>query len=123
MEDKELERYEQWTDLANAIVAQAAKDYMEYKQKLHKIKLGLRKYKDDVEKNHAVNQYKGRLGDIVRFFKSKRYKEFTSVDPQVILNGLNREFEIWKDKYEAKLAKKNQTNLDLKHPDAGDNKT
>lgn len=33
MEDKELERYEQWTDLANAIVAQAAKDYMEYKQK------------------------------------------------------------------------------------------
>lgn len=71
--------------LAEAIVAQAAKDYLELRKFLHNTREGK-------EARKAAKE----LRDIRRFFTSRWYKTLTEVDGNYLMEKLDKEFEEWK---------------------------
>jgi hypothetical protein len=71
--------------LAEAIVAQAAKDYLELRKFLHNTREGK-------EARKATKE----LRDIRKFFNSRWYKTLTEVDGNYLMERLDKEFEEWK---------------------------
>lgn len=71
--------------LAEAVVAQAGRDYLEIKKKLYRI--------DEFKKKEL--KLKRELKRIDRFFKSEWYTHLSSVDSKWLKEQLDREFDIW----------------------------
>lgn len=89
-----------YVNLANAIVEQAAKDYLMYKKRLYI--LG-----DDDNPNEfrgEVIRYRNKLNDVRKFFKSKWYKTLTDLNVEMLARKLDEEFEEWKTEHELKQA-------------------
>ena len=93
-------RNDGYVDLANAIVGQAAKDYLMYKKRLYI--LG-----DDDDPNEIrgeVIRYRNKLNDVRKFFKSKWYKTLTDLNVEMLVGRLDEEFEEWKKEHKLKQA-------------------
>lgn len=93
-------RNDGYVNLANAIVGQAAKDYLMYKKRLYI--LG-----DDDNPNEfrgEVIRYRNKLKDTERFFKSKWYETLTGLNAEVLVGRLDEEFEEWKKEHKLKQA-------------------
>lgn len=75
--------------LAEAIVAQAGKDYLELRKFLYVAKDG----------KEAVKAAK-ELRDIMRFFRSKYFGTLTNVDSSWLISKLDEDFEAWKKEQE-----------------------
>ena len=93
-------RNDGYVNLANAIVEQAAKDYLMYKKRLYI--LG-----DDDDPNEfrgEIIRYRNKLKDTERFFKSKWYKTLTDLNAEVLVGRLDEEFEEWKKEHKLKQA-------------------
>ena len=93
-------RNDGYVNLANAIVEQAAKDYLMYKKRLYI--LG-----DDDDPNEfrgEVIRYRNKLNDVRKFFKSKWYKTLTDLNVEMLVRQLDEEFEEWKTEHELKQA-------------------
>lgn len=93
-------RNDGYVNLANAIVGQAAKDYLMYKKRLYI--LG-----DDDDPNEIrgeVIRYRNKLNDVRKFFKSKWYKTLTDLNVEMLVRRLDEEFEEWKIEHELKQA-------------------
>lgn len=93
-------RNDGYVNLANAIVEQAAKDYLKYKKRLYI--LG-----DDDDPNEfrgEIIRYRGKLKDVERFFKSKWYETLTNLDVEMLVRQLDEEFEEWKQEHKLKQA-------------------
>ena len=93
-------RNDGYVNLANAIVEQAAKDYLMYKKRLYI--LG-----DDDDPNEIrgeVIRYRNKLNDVRKFFKSKWYKTLTDLNVEMLVGRLDEEFEEWKIEHELKQA-------------------
>lgn len=93
-------RNDGYVNLANAIVEQAAKDYLMYKKRLYI--LG-----DDDDPNEIrgeVIRYRDKLNDVRKFFKSKWYKTLTDLNVEMLVRKLDEEFEEWKIEHELKQA-------------------
>ena len=93
-------RNDGYVNLANAIVGQAAKDYLMYKKRLYI--LG-----DDDDPNEIrgeVIRYRDKLNDVRKFFKSKWYKTLTDLNVEILVRKLDEEFEEWKTERELKQA-------------------
>ena len=93
-------RNDGYVNLANAIVEQAAKDYLMYKKRLYI--LG-----DDDDPNEIrgeVIRYRNKLNDVRKFFKSKWYKTLTDLNVEMLVRKLDEEFEEWKTERELKQA-------------------
>ena len=93
-------RNDGYVNLANAIVGQAAKDYLMYKKRLYI--LG-----DDDDPNEIrgeVIRYRNKLNDVQKFFKSKWYKTLTDLDVVMLVGRLDEEFEEWTIEHELKQA-------------------
>ena len=93
-------RNDGYVNLANAIVGQAAKDYLMYKKRLYI--LG-----DDDDPNEIrgeVIRYRDKLNDVQKFFKSKWYKTLTDLNVEILVRKLDEEFEEWKTERELKQA-------------------
>ena len=93
-------RNDGYVNLANAIVGQAAKDYLMYKKRLYI--LG-----DDDDPNEIrgeVIRYRNKLNDVRKFFKSKWYKTLTDLNVEMLVGRLDEEFEEWKTEHELKQA-------------------
>ena len=93
-------RNDGYVNLANAIVEQAAKDYLMYKKRLYI--LG-----DDDDPNEIrgeVIRYRNKLNDVRKFFKSKWYKTLTDLNVEMLVGRLDEEFEEWKTEHELKQA-------------------
>lgn len=93
-------RNDGYVNLANAIVGQAAKDYLNYKKRLYI--LG-----DDDDPNEIrgeVIRYRNKLNDVRKFFKSKWYKTLTDLNVEMLVRKLDEEFEEWKTERELKQA-------------------
>lgn len=114
MEDERLVGYEQWTNLANAIIKQAADDYVHYKMRLHMIKSGLVEVEDEDDMVFRANLCRSKILKIARFFRSAWHRELTTADGQAILNGLNETYEEQKVELRNKLAKKMRKKYKIK---------
>lgn len=93
-------RNDGYVNLANAIVEQAAKDYLKYKKRLYI--LG-----DDDDPNEfrgEIIRYRDKLKDVKRFFKSKWYETLTNLNAEMLVGRLDEEFEEWKKEHELKQA-------------------
>ena len=93
-------RNDGYVNLANAIVEQAAKDYLMYKKRLYI--LG-----DDDDPNEfrgEVIRYRNKLNHVRKFFKSKWYKTLTDLNAEVLVGRLDEEFEEWKKEHKLKQA-------------------
>lgn len=93
-------RNDGYVNLANAIVEQAAKDYLMYKKRLYI--LG-----DDDDPNEfrgEVIRYRNKLNDVRKFFKSKWYKTLTDLNVEMLVRQLDEEFEEWKTEHKLKQA-------------------
>nr|DAZ62539.1 MAG TPA: hypothetical protein [Caudoviricetes sp.] len=78
MTEKDMElKLTPWRDLANAIVEQAAKDYMAALRKL-------RKYPENYRAKAQINE-------LERFFRSDWYGELTDVDGERLMKLLKKE--------------------------------
>lgn len=75
-------------NLANAIVEQAAKDYLKAKKKL---------YLENPENTTRIEKYQWRLEETINFFNSKWYRTLTSIDASWLMKKLDEEFEEWKN--------------------------
>ena len=91
-------RNDGYVNLANAIVEQAAKDYLMYKKRLYI--LG-----DDDDPNEIrgeVIRYRNNLNNVRKFFKSKWYKTLTDLNVEMLVRKLDEEFEEWKEEHKLK---------------------
>lgn len=92
MTSKELDGYDEYYNLANAIITQAAKDYLEYSKRLYELEIGKR-----VLKNNMATYYASEIRKIERFFNSTWYSVLTKVPAKVILDEQDRILQEWKD--------------------------
>lgn len=71
-----------YEEIAEAIVAQAGKDYLEYKKILYK-------KPEDEAASYG-------LAGVIRFFDSSWFEQLTDVDPKWLIERLDAEIESWK---------------------------
>ena len=91
--DDNLNPYER---LANAIIIQACEDYRNYPKQLKKLqesepKNGDAKAKARYEKK--LEQVKADIREVVSFFYSDWHSQLTTVNPEYLLERLNKECE------------------------------
>lgn len=86
------------TYLAEAIVEQAAYDYLLIKKDLYKIDCNAFERK---VKNIELTKRKMRLElqDIIRFFESDWYQGLTSLGHERLISKLDKRFEEWKQEF------------------------
>lgn len=89
-----------YVNLANAIVEQAAKDYLMYKKRLYL----MGDNGDPYDERKGVLDTRDKLMDVERFFKSKLYITLTNLNSEVLVKKLNHEFEEWKAEHKLKQA-------------------
>lgn len=89
-----------YVNLANAIVEQAAVDYLKYKKRLYV----LGDYDDPNEFRGEIIKYRRKLKEVERFFKSKWYSTLTDLNAEVLVRQLDEEFEEWKTEHKLKQA-------------------
>lgn len=75
-------------NLCNAIVEQAAHDYLKAKKKL---------YLENPENKTRIEKYQWRLEETISFFRGKWYRTLCSIDPEWLMKKLDEEFEEWKN--------------------------
>ena len=85
-----------YENLANAIIIQACDDYRTYRRQLKKLqasepKNGDAKAKARYEKK--LEQVKADIREVVSFFYSDWYSQLTTVNPEYLLERLNKECE------------------------------
>lgn len=68
--------------IAEAIIAQAGRDYLEYKKIL---------YMNPKDKEASYG-----LAEVTRFFNSKYFETISDVDPKWLIERLDAEIESWK---------------------------
>lgn len=87
---------ENYVELMNAIVQQAADDYVSAKKNLYKINNGLHTYTDVDEKNERIDILESRVKEVTRFFKSNWYKALCKIDGKWLMQKLDEKVEEWK---------------------------
>lgn len=78
-------------NLSEAIVCQAAKDYL-------KAKKGL--YLENPKNKNRIDRLRWKLVDATTFFRSKWYRALCSVDADYLIKKLDEEFDEWVKKLE-----------------------
>lgn len=82
---------EKYKEIALAVIARAALDYMEYKQELFHLEGTtselVEKQKTKLEKE---------IRKLERFFKTSIYMQYADVSAEWVIETLNKEFEKWK---------------------------
>ena len=76
---------ENFEDLANAVVEQAAKDYLQCKKDLYM-------YGD-------MYSLRNRITDCVLFFRSDWFRFLTDLDGEIILSRLDRMYKQWEKEF------------------------
>lgn len=99
MSYEETKTTERYRDLAEAVVARAALDYMEYKQNLYHLK-GTTSELVDKE----IKELEGEIKRLVRFFNTSIYMQIIGVSADWIIETLDKEFEKWKIEQDKLLA-------------------
>ena len=72
---------EPWENLANAVVHKAFDDYVSALKMIKRYQYPM----DEIEKNKLLH-YKSEAESCEKFFKSKRFKLFTSVSGEFLIN-------------------------------------
>ena len=80
-------------NLCNAIVEQAAKDYL-------KAKKGL--YLKNPKNKSRIEKLQWRLEETTNFFRGKWYRTICTIDGEYMLQKLDEEFEEWKNDHDRK---------------------
>lgn len=108
-------RKDGYTMLGEAIVKQAADDYLRVKKTLYKIENGLYSNLNKDKLNKRMNNLNKELQDCIEFFNGEYYKQLTPLDSSVLLRKLDdafeeyktsKEFKDWKKTYDRKHKKK-----------------
>ena len=87
--------YQNYQELANAIIIQASHDYIVYYRVLKKLKL-VNTRLNDIQKRKLekkITAAKADLDEVRSFFCSEWIKQLTNLDPKSILNKLELEAE------------------------------
>ena len=88
---------ETYETITNAIVKQAAEDYMRYKKRRYKLDTYIYKYKGERilgERRIKLMQECDRMiADVLNFFKSDWYSMICNVDSKYLLDKLNAVYE------------------------------
>lgn len=88
--------YQNYQELANAIIIQASQDYIKYFKVLKKLKLVNTGRLNDIQKRKLeknITTAKADLDEVRSFFCSEWIKQLTNLDPKSILNKLELEAE------------------------------
>ncbi len=88
--------YQNYQELANAIIIQASHDYIKYFKVLKKLKLVNASRLNDIQKRKLekkINAAKADLDEVRSFFCSEWINQLTNLDPKSILNRLELEAE------------------------------
>ena len=83
-----------YQELANAIIVQASRDYIDYFEALKNLKMVDTSRLNDVQKKKLegkINAAEADLNEVKRFFRSDWCKMLTELDPESILNRLEME--------------------------------
>lgn len=91
-----------YAELMNAIVKQAADDYISTKKSLYKINNGFHTYIDVEKKNDRIDVLETRLKEVMAFFNSKWYKALCKIDSEWLIQKLDEKVEEWKTSEEFK---------------------
>ena len=86
--------FENYQELANAIIIQASRDYIDYFEALKKLKMVDAGRLNKVQKSKLEAKIKAAeadLNEVKRFFRSDWCRMLTSLDPESILNRLEME--------------------------------
>ena len=86
-------------NLTVAMVQLSAEDYLEYKKKLHKIDNYGRVFMED-GKPIKRERFEHELDLVIDWFYSDMYSALCDIDPNRILDRLDKQFEEWKAKYD-----------------------
>lgn len=85
---------ENYQELANAIIVQASRDYINYFMVLKELKKVDTSRLNDKQKKKLegkINIAEADLNEVKSFFHSEWYKQLTNLDPNIILNKLEME--------------------------------
>lgn len=88
--------YQNYQELANAIIIQASHDYIVYYRVLKKLKLVNTSRLNDIQKRKLekkITAAKADLDEVRSFFCSEWIKQLTNLAPKSILNKLELEAE------------------------------
>lgn len=88
--------YQNYQELANAIIIQASHDYIKYFKILKKLKLVNASRLNDIQKRKLekkITAAKADLDEVRSFFCYEWIKQLTNLDPKSILNRLELEAE------------------------------
>lgn len=88
--------YQNYQELANAIIVQASHDYIVYYRVLKKLKLVNASRLNDIQKRKLekkINAAQADLDEVRSFFCSEWIKQLTNLDPKSILNRIELEAE------------------------------
>ena len=88
--------YQNYQELANAIIIQASHDYIKYFKILKKLKLVNASRLNDIQKRKLekkITAAKADLDEVRSFFCYELIKQLTNLDPKSILNRLELEAE------------------------------
>lgn len=88
---REHELNEKYKEVALAVIARAALDYMEYKQELYHLE-GIASELVDRQRNELESEIK----KLERFFEKSIYMQYAEVSADWVITTLNKEFEKWK---------------------------
>lgn len=90
--------------LAVDVVKSAIDDYRDYSKKLSDLKkkarLGL--IARDIKYYHKLGEYRGEIKACLNFFFSERFEIFCTLDPQLVVEKLDKELEEYERKRDSK---------------------
>ena len=103
-----------YTLLGEAIIEQAADDYLRARKTLYKIENGLYSNLSKERLNERANRVNRELKDCMDFFNGKWYQLLTKLDSSVLVEKLDETFEEWKTSKEFKDWKRRYDKLHKK---------
>ncbi len=83
---------ETYETVTNAIVKQAAQDYMRYKKRRYKLDTYIYKYRGE-RRLKLMQECDRMIADVLNFFKSDWYSMICNVDSKYLLDKLNSVYE------------------------------
>ena len=87
-------------EVATAIIARAALDYMEYKRDLYR--LGFEDQTDEKVKEE-INRLEVELKLLDKFFKTSIYMSLMNISSEWVIETLDKEFEKWRIEHDKLL--------------------